>query len=369
MSIQSQSIDEKKDIIPLYADKNAGKRPSKLKLGYDLCILIAIVVDLTVILFDQVMMSAFMAHIAVWVGFEGWLAHYATGLHLTFGLIGGTFTLFLFCELLVRWLVAIYRRTYYRWFFFPFVHWYEVLGCFPLLRPFRLLRALVLIKRLHELGVQVLPKRWIKTAQFYGHIVIEELSDRVILTAIANFRHQLASSDTHATLIERTLSNNRKQMAEVIEVMLRRELAPRLSAVMLNEIGAMLPNQVGVAVEQAIAQTPELRRYLKLIPIAGGMIESQISLIGSQIGQNVTTAINNKLFSPSVLDVMMREIAQGLADIDTTRPELKDLVLAIVEDGLSAFEAQVKIQQWKHSEHLSLAKDALEQKENKSTNL
>lgn len=353
MSLQDLA---EKDVIPLYADKNPNTRPSKLKLGYDLVMLFAIVVDLTVILFDQVMMSAFMAYVATWAGFEGWLADYATGLHLSFGLIGGAFTLFLFFELLVRWLLAIKKRTYYRWFFFPFVHWYEVLGCFPLLRPLRLLRAVVLIKRLHSLGVQVLPKRWIKTAKFYGHIVIEELSDRVILTAIGNFRHQLSSSNAQSAFIERTLSKNQEQIAQVIEVMLRRELAPRLSAVMLNEIGTVLPNQVGTAVEQAIAQTPELRRYLKLIPIAGGMIESQMSLIGSQIGQNVTSAVNNKLFSPAILDVMMREIAQGLADIDITRPEIKDLVLAMVKEGLSAFEEQVKIQQWKHSEQLSLRK-------------
>lgn len=356
MSIQSQAIDIEKDVIPLYNDKNSNKRPSKLKIGYDLFILVAIIIDLAVMLCDQLMMSTFMAYLAVWGSFEQWLVSYVMGLHQTIGLIGGFFTIFLVTELLLRWAVAIRKRTYYRWFFFPFVHWYEVLGCFPLLRPLRLLRALILIKRFHEMGIQVVPTRWIKTAQFYGHMLIEELSDRVILTAIGNFRHQL-SSKTPTKFIERTIHHNREQIASVIEVMLRRELAPRLSAVMLSQVGTTLSADVGVAVEQAIANTPELRRYLKLIPIAGAMIESQLTSIGGQIGQNVTAAVNDRLFSPSMLDKLMSEIAQAMADIDTTRPELQALILNIIEEGLSAFEAQVKIQQWKHSEQLSLTKE------------
>src|SRR5690606_42147929 len=34
-------------------------------------------------------------------------------------------------EFSIRWLVAIARRTHERWFYFPFVHWYDLLGCIP----------------------------------------------------------------------------------------------------------------------------------------------------------------------------------------------------------------------------------------------
>ena len=72
------------------------------------------------------------------------------------------------------------------------MHWYEVLGVFPALRALRLLRAAVITKRLHRLGIQVIPKRWVDSAKFYYHLLLEELSDRVILTAIDNFRAQIA---------------------------------------------------------------------------------------------------------------------------------------------------------------------------------
>ena len=39
-------------------------------------------------------------------------------------------TLFLF-EFGVRWSLSVRRREYARWYFFPMLHWYDVLGLIP----------------------------------------------------------------------------------------------------------------------------------------------------------------------------------------------------------------------------------------------
>lgn len=346
-------IDVDKDVMPIYSGEREPTPPSKLKLLYDALMLVAIVADLSVIFFDQIVMSAFFSHIASWLSWTDWLMWYQSDLHLKLSAIGGFFTLFLIFELLVRWAIAIKKRTYYRWFFFPFAHWYEVLGCFPLLRPLRLLRAFVIIKRLHEIGIQVVPARWTKTARFYGHILLEELSDRVILTAVDNFRTQLRSPYTH-TSIESTINKNRADIEQAILLLLRQELTPKLGQLVVSDVGRALSSDVGAAVEEALAKTPELRRYLKLIPIAGSMIEAQMVDIGKHIGENVTTAVNEALLSPALLDRLMGEIAHGIANIDTSHPQLQRLIANIIEDGLTAFEAQIKIQQWKHVKQLHL---------------
>lgn len=41
---------------------------------------------------------------------------------------------FLIIELLVRWAIAIINKHHKRWFFFPFIHWYEILAIIPQLR-------------------------------------------------------------------------------------------------------------------------------------------------------------------------------------------------------------------------------------------
>lgn len=346
-------IDVDKDVMPIYGKSREEVAPSPLKLWHDGCMLLLILVDLTIIFFDQIVMSSFFAKIALWLSFEGWLLNYKAHTHGWLGTIGGFFTLFLIYELLIRWAIAIKKRTYYRWFFFPFVHWYEVLGCFPLLRPLRLLRAFVIIKRLHELGIQVLPARWIKTAKFYGHILLEELSDRVILTAVDNLRTQLRTTSTYS-VAQTILDKNRTELESAILLLLRQELTPKLSAIALSKTNEALSNEVAGAVERALGNTPELRRYLKLIPIAGGMIEGQLVGIGKHIGQNVTSAVNETLLSPELLDELMTEIAKGIANIDITHPQLHTLITNVIEDGLTAFEAQIKIQQWQHVKQVHL---------------
>lgn len=347
-------IDVNKDVIPIYSNKKDNTPPSKFKLGYDILMLVAIVVDLAMIFFDQIVMSVFFTRLASWVGLAHWQLVYQEQVHHVIATIGGFFTLFLIAELSVRWLIAIKKQTYYRWFFFPFVHWYEVLGCFPLLRPLRLLRAFVIIKRLHAVGKNIIPVRWIKTAKFYGHILLEELSDRVILTAIDNLRNQIKASKAHQALIENTLDKNRAYIEQAVLELLRYELSPRLQQITKTQTADVLAEQIGQAVERALGDTPELRRYLRLIPIAGSMIEAQMMDIGKSIGEEVTQAVNKTLLEPQMLDKLMIEIATGVAHIDINHPALKQLIANIIDDSLNAFEAQVKIQQWKHTEHLQL---------------
>lgn len=353
-----QPSDVPDDVIPLFGankdKRESSARQSRTKIIYDIVMLILLVVDLCLIFADNLLMSELMSKLAQWGGFGEILNIYQVTHHLSLSVIGGVFTLFWVSELLARWLLAIKRRTYYRWFFFPFVHWYEALACFPILRALRLLRAGIIIKRLHDTGVMVIPKKWITSAQFYYHVILEELSDRVILTAIDNFREQMRQSGTYDTLILTTINRNRAEFESVVLDLLRRELAPKLQQAFLAQTGQRLSHDIGTSVEQALLDTPELRRYLKLIPIAGGMIESQITNVGRHIGENVTMAVNEYLFDEKTLDALMIHIAKGVANIDTTHPQLQNFVSVVIDDTLNAFEKQVKVQQWKHKEQLHL---------------
>lgn len=349
-----RSPDIPDDVMPLFGQDKRDDKPSSTKIAYDIIMLGLLVVDLLLIIGDKILMSGLTTKLAQWLGFGANLTVYHEQYHLTISAIGGVFTIFWVAELLVRWLIAVIKKTYFRWFFFPFVHWYEVLGCFPALRALRLLRAGVIIKRLHHMDIKVIPERWLKSAQFYYHVILEELSDRVILTAVDNFRMQMAQSSTHGALVQSAIDKNRADLEKVVLDLLRHELSPKLEQAFLQEVGQKLSSDIGQAVEQALADTPELKRYLKLIPIAGTLIEGQITNIGKHIGENVTTAVNGHLFDPKTLDELMVSIAKGVASIDTTRPELQKLVGTVVDDALTAFEKQVKIQQWKHKAQLHL---------------
>jgi len=330
-------------------------KPSRFKLTYDIIMIIAISIDLLLISIDAILMSNFSSNAAEWLTISEALNWYQSTLHDPLRTAGGFFTIFLVVELLLRWAIAIKQKVYYRWFFFPFVHWYEVLGCFPQLRALRLLRAVVIGRRLYQLGYQVLPQTWINRIKFYIDLLLEELSDRVILTAIQNFRQELTSSDTHKSFIESTIAKNRNEIEAAVLSVLRTELAPKLQELTASSGGgSILASEMGNAIEEGLANTPELRRYLRMIPIAGSLIESQLHHVGHNIGENVVNALNKRLLDPKRLDILMMEIASGIAQIDTNNTALDTLISSIIDDSLTAFEAQVKVQQWKHQDMLNL---------------
>ena len=330
-------------------------KPSRLKLTYDIMMVIAISIDLLLISIDAILMSDFGSNAAAWLSVSEALNWYQTTLHEPLRTAGGFFTLFLILELLLRWALAIKQKTYYRWFFFPFVHWYEVLGCFPQLRALRLFRAVIIGRRLYQLGYQVLPQLWINRIKFYIDLLLEELSDRVILTTIQNFRQELTNPEAHKSFIESTIARNRNEIEAAVLSILRTELAPKLQT-LANASGSdnLLANEMGYAIEEGLANTPELRRYLRMIPIAGSLIESQLQSIGHNVGTNVVFALNKRLLDPERLDALMVAIASGISQIDTNNAALDTLISSIIDDSLTEFEAQVKVQQWKHQDMLNL---------------
>ncbi|WP_351119001.1 hypothetical protein [Psychrobacter sp. SMN/5/1215-MNA-CIBAN-0208] len=329
-------------------------QPNRLKLTYDIVMLIAISIDLLFISIDAILMSNFSSNVAGWLAISDGLSWYQTSLHDPLRTVGGFFTIFLIIELLLRWAIAIKQKVYYRWFFFPFVHLYEVLGCFPQLRALRLFRAVVIGRRLHQLGYQVLPQPWINRIKFYIDLILEELSDRVILTTIYNFRQQLTDSEVHTSLIKSTLDRNREQIEAMLLSLLRQELVPQLQKLAgQSDGGKLIANEVGNAIQDGLANTPELRRYLRLIPIAGSLIESQLQHIGHNIGENVVYSLNERLLDAERIDALMVTIAHSIASIDVNNSALEALLASIINDSLNEFEAQIKIQQWKHQDMLN----------------
>lgn len=205
------------------------------------------------------------------------------------------------------------------------------------------------------MGYQVLPQPWINRINFYIDLLLEELSDRVILTTIQTFRQQLTDPKMHKSFIESTIARNRNEIEAAVLSLLREELAPKLQALTESSGGGtIIATEMGNAIKEGLANTPELRRYLRMIPIAGSLIESQLQHVGHNIGENVVYALNERLLDAERLDALMVAIASGVAQIDTDNSALDTLISSIIADSLDEFEAQIKVQQWKHQDMLRL---------------
>ena len=315
----------------------------KLYLGYDILMLGIIVVNLCCIVGNALLMSHFSSWLFEQLHQTAWLDYYRNQLHPWVVKTETWFIIFLIAELLIRWLIAIIGKHHQRWFFFPFVHWYEVLAIFPMLRFFRLIRAVVIGYRLHELGYRILPASVLKQLNFYYRVVMEELSDRVVITVLDSVKKELDTSSTHKKILHDLVDHHRQMFATTLAALLQESLA-----VHLQSQQQLISQNVGQVIVQAIEDTPQLSQLLKLIPLVGGKIEQQVHAIAQQLGENITQGLLQPLTqgSTETPNASYRFVAEKISQLNIDNHALEQLVESVVYESLESLRKQVAVKQW-----------------------
>lgn len=318
----------------------------KLFLVYDIFMVFIIIFNLFCLAANFFLMSSIGAWFFEHIHLPQVLSFYRTHLHPWVITSEAWFIGFLIIELLVRWGIAIVYKHHKRWFFFPFIHWYEILAIIPQLRFLRLFRAGIIAYRLHELGYSVIPESWRKTGLFYYRVVMEELSDRVVITVIDGIRYELETSSSHKQIIYDLVNHHREQFTVTLTALLQESLATAL-----KEQKPAITRAVGQIVDQAIEDTPELTQLLRLIPLVGGRIEQQIQSIGQRLGENISAGLIEPLIEGSAAhpNSTYQLISQKISHINIDNHELEQLVESVVFETLEAVRKQVKVKQWQQT--------------------
>ncbi|MDC5513502.1 preprotein translocase subunit SecA [Acinetobacter baumannii] len=318
----------------------------KLFLVYDIFMVFIIIFNLFCLAANFFLMSSIGAWFFEHIHLPQILSFYRTHLHPWVITSEAWFIGFLIIELLVRWGIAIVYKHHKRWFFFPFIHWYEILAIIPQLRFLRLFRAGIIAYRLHELGYSVIPESWRKSGLFYYRVVMEELSDRVVITVIDGIRYELETSSSHKQIIHDLVNHHREQFTVTLTSLLQESLATAL-----KEQKPAITRAVGQIVDQAIEDTPELTQLLRLIPLVGGRIEQQIQSIGQRLGENISAGLIEPLIEGSAAhpNSTYQLISQKISHINIDNHELEQLVESVVFETLEAVRKQVKVKQWQQT--------------------
>lgn len=315
----------------------------KFFLVYDIFMVFIIIFNLFCLCANFFLMSSIGAWFFEHIHLSSFITFYKEHLHSVVITSEAWFIGFLITEFLVRWINAIIKKHHSRWFFFPFIHWYEILAIVPQFRFLRLFRAGIIAYRLHELGYQIIPKSWIKQGHFYYQVLMEELSDRVVISVIDGIKRELETSSTHKRIVHELVDHHRQLFAITLAEILQENLAHEL-----NIQHDQISKSVGQIVNKAIEDTPELRQLLRLIPLVGGRIEQQIQSIGQRLGENISSGLLQPFsqtaahpFSPNY-----ELIAKRVSEINIENKSLEKLVESIVFESLQAIRDQVKIKQW-----------------------
>lgn len=316
-------------------------------IGWDLFILTLVVINLSLLLFDSLfLLGPINQGIASLT--PAFHAFYDDTIHSRFITIDLVFVSFFVADVLLGWSIAIAERRYHRWFFYPFVHWYDVLGCIPLagFRLLRILRVVSLINRLHRLRL-IDVTRWdvyLFVAKYYD-ILLEELSDRIALRLLGSVQQQVRSTDSLTErVIERVVMPRKAQLIH--------EIAQRLE----STIGKAYQNNrqaimaaISDLVSRTLQESPEIQR-LNRLPMgqqATRAMEASLSGVAQRLVDELLLSIHSAEF---------RQLVERTADsgFDTwlTVDEGSNRVTEqVLYDILEMLKDQVRHQGWKDRYH------------------
>lgn len=312
-------------------------------IGWDFLILAAVVINLALLLFDSLFLlgpiNQGIANIA-----PGFHAFYDEAIHSRFLSIDLVFVGLFVADVLLGWSVAIAERRYHRWFFYPFVHWYDVLGCIPLagFRWLRILRVFSLINRLHRLGM-INVTRWDTYLFFakYYDILLEELSDRIALKLLGNVQQQVRASDS------------------LTEQVIDRVIMPR-KAQLIHEIAQRLESTIGTAyqhnrhsimsaindlVSRTLRESPEIQS-LRRLPM-GQQATSAMEASLSGVAQRLVDELLLGLHSDEFKKLVERTADSGFDSWLTVDEGSHRVTEQMLYDILEMLKEQVNRQRWK----------------------
>lgn len=323
-------------------------------LTVDVVMLVLIVANLCLIVIDWGFESAFVQDQlrAYTPAVHQW---YDTNVHQHFLFYDLAFVAIFVTEILIRWGLAIYRQRYHRWFFYPFVHWYDVLGCIPVssLRSLRLLRVIAMVPKLQRIGLFDLRQTYpYRKFEKYRDIVVEEISDRVTVRIIEGVQKEIRGSQAvTARIAEEVIRPQREALIQAV--------THRLQEATAVAYGSQ-QDDFHDYLDDVIADAVQNNREIGTIAALPG--------VGKPVATLLEQAISDIVFN--VIDRMVADVAsldndRVIAEVTSISTDallspkydqrLNRLTRSVLMQSLDVIKDHVQIRKWKEKYDTSAA--------------
>ena len=210
------------------------------------------------------------------------------------------FLILFWIEFMVRWTLAIRRRTYARWYFFPIFYWYDLLSLIPVtaLRPLRLLRVVSIYMRLRQSELSRVGRDFLSRGVAYiSNIITEEVSDRVAVRILDEYREEIVDG-THVRIARATVEPRRAEIERV--------LVSQIQAILTDEDTIERFRQL---LRLNLANAVDESESLRSLPLPHVVVKPVVSTVGEVILDTTLETITTTLDS-----VDGREAVEALAD-------------------------------------------------------
>ncbi|MFI8465330.1 ion transporter [Stutzerimonas stutzeri] len=318
------------------------RRRDQLHAAWEAFIVLLVCINLSLILFDSLFalqpVSAVLADLVPELH-----ARYQQSVHANFQYIDLGFVAIFVLDVLLGWTVALFERRYARWYYYPFAHWYDVLGCIPLagLRWLRVLRVGALLIRLQRLGL-IDMRGWAIYGLFsrYYYLLIEELSDRVMVRLFGRLQQEIgASDDLSRRLLQEVVRPRKQRLLNDIS----RRLQDMLETGYRDNRGA-IEGYVSQLIHQALQNNPEMHN-LRRLPLGNRLastLDDALSDIAARLLQGAVEGMRGPQFQ-----ALAGNLADEFFDAWVYQDENTDLALEeLLVDVIEVLKQQVLDRRW-----------------------
>lgn len=315
----------------------------------DLSMLIIVNINLLYLLFGFLFQFQFFTSFIQYLNsdFYNWYATQVFDHIFTYDLF---FVGIYIAELLFRWARSIYRKKYDSWWFYPFVHWYDVIMCIPIIKGynfFGIVRLFGLIYRLQRVGFFDLTKTYaFKKSAFISEVVVEELADRVIAKMLTMTQEEIQKG---SPLVEKIVTNVIKPKEDVIVSYLSNRIGDAMNS-SYTEYRGELKIYVEKIISEAIHEN-ETVDALRYIPGLGKIFQEMLDKAVADITFNTIDKLMKDIINPNNTRGI-QEVTHGLIEtfLDNSHPENQELnamVVAILNDSIEEIKQSVLQKEWK----------------------
>ena len=321
----------------------------------DLLMMVLILVNLGWLAFDTLFSSELLRQ-GLYRVFPRFTDYYGAQIHPNF-IYYDLYCVYIFLtELSIRWLIALKRHTYHRWWFYPFIHWYDVLGCIPVgsFRWLRLLRVFSIVYRLERHNIIDIsgtpPVRFVIK---YVNVVMEEISNRVVVNVLTSVQDEIQEGTPVVNnIVDQVV---RPRIPEVTDWLIAR--LSELSGKAYEGKKEELRVYINKAVLDAFARNDGVAE-LQRLPLVGDSVSKVVEDAVGQLIYDLTEYIVGDVTEHMVGDVtnvdadaLIRELTQTLSDKMATPPhKFREASRDMAIETLEVVKDQAKVQKWKLAE-------------------
>ena len=273
--------------------------------------------------------------------------YYLDNIHSDFLFYDSFFVAIFILEIFIRWAVAIARKDYPHWMSYPFVHWYDVLGCIPVggFRSLRLLRIVSIVLRLHKKQIiDIRSTWWYKLFNRYYNILTEELSDRVVSNVISGMQEEIHEGAPIADeIIEKVLIPKQELIVEFISNKMQ-IAAKHYYAKNSKKLNIYIHHTV----ESALLKNNDIKR-LDSIPVVGKKITAALRSSIADVMHDAIEKIVDDLSADNNHETINEflEISKEIVLSKEIDFSFKEETKHIIIDSLEIVKKQVEIKRWK----------------------